>query len=144
MMQRCVHALAGALLVCVTAHDAAAHHSFAAEFDANQPVELRGTITKMEWINPHSWLHIDVKNDDGTITPWMIEGATPNTLLRRGFTRDAVKAGTEITIIGYRAKNGAHRANGRDLILPDGSRLFMQSLGTGAPGEGESEAAEPQ
>ena len=69
----------------------------------------------MEWINPHSWLHIDVKNDDGTTTPWMIEGATPNTLLRRGFTRDAVKAGTEITIVGYRAKNGANRANGRDL-----------------------------
>ena len=112
-----------------------AHHSFAAEFDATQPVTLHGTITKMEWINPHSWLHIDVKNDDGTTTPWMIEGATPNTLLRRGFTRDAVKAGTEITIVGYRAKNGANRANGRDLILPDGSRLFMSSSGTGAPGE---------
>ena len=91
----------------------------------------------MEWINPHSWLHIDVKNADGTTTPWMIEGATPNTLLRRGFTREAVKTGTEITIIGYRAKNGANRANGRDLILPDGSRLFMSSSGTGAPGEGE-------
>ena len=117
---------------------AAAHHSFAAEFDANQPVELHGTITKMEWINPHSWLHIDVKNADGTTTPWMIEGATPNTLLRRGFTREAVKTGTEITIIGYRAKNGANRANGRDLILPDGSRLFMSSSGTGAPGEGEA------
>ena len=90
----------------------------------------------MEWINPHSWLHIDVKNADGTTTPWMIEGATPNTLLRRGFTRDAVKPGTEITIVGYRAKNGANRANGRDLILPDGSRLFMSSPGTGAPEEG--------
>ena len=88
----------------------------------------------MEWINPHSWLHIDVKNDDGTTTPWMIEGATPNTLLRRGFSRDAVKSGTEITIAGYRAKNGANRANGRDLVLPDGSRLFMASPGTGAPG----------
>jgi hypothetical protein len=135
-------ALIGALLTCATVQQANAHHSFAAEFDANQPVELKGTITKMEWINPHSWLHIDVKNADGTTTPWMIEGATPNTLLRRGFTRDAVKAGTEITIIGYRAKNGANRANGRDLILPDGSRLFMQSSGTGAPGEGE--ATEPQ
>ena len=137
MSARTVHALVGALLACATATGASAHHSFAAEFDANQPVELRGTITKMEWINPHSWLHIDVKNTDGTTTPWMIEGATPNTLLRRGFTREAVKAGTEITIIGYRAKNGANRANGRDLILPDGSRLFMQSSGTGAPGEGE-------
>ena len=114
---------------------AVAHHSFAAEFDANQPVTLKGTITKMEWINPHSWLHIDVKNDDGTTAAWMIEGATPNTLLRRGFSREAVKPGTEITIVGYRAKNGANRANGRDLILPDGSRLFMASPGTGAPEE---------
>ena len=141
MSQRAVHALAAALL-CAAAHDAAAHHSFAAEFDANQPVELHGTITRMEWINPHSWLHIDVKNADGSTTPWMIEGATPNTLLRRGFTREAVKTGTEITIIGYRAKNGANRANGRDLILPDGSRLFMSSSGTGAPGDGQ--ATEPQ
>jgi len=137
--------LAGALLACAAIHQASAHHSFAAEFDANQPVELKGTITKMEWINPHSWLHIDVKNPDGTTSAWMIEGATPNTLLRRGFTRDAVKAGTEITIIGYRAKNGANRANGRDLILPDGSRLFMSSSGTGAPGDTEGAgAAEPQ
>jgi hypothetical protein len=138
-MMRSVAGALGAVLVTAVAQHAGAHHSFAAEFDANQPVELRGTITKMEWINPHSWLHIDVKNDDGTTTPWMIEGATPNTLLRRGFSRDTVKAGTEITIIGYRAKNGANRANGRDLILPDGSRLFMQSSGTGAPGEGEGE-----
>jgi uncharacterized protein DUF6152 len=136
----------GALLVAATAPQALAHHSFAAEFDANQPVELHGTITKMEWINPHSWLHIDVKNADGTKTEWMIEGATPNTLLRRGFTREAVKAGTEITIIGFRAKNGANRANGRDLILPDGSRLFMSSSGTGAPGDTEAPAdsSEPQ
>jgi hypothetical protein len=120
-------------LLCSAAAPAAAHHSFAAEFDASQPVELHGTIKRMEWINPHSWLHIDVKNDDGTTTPWMIEGATPNTLLRRGFTRENVKTGTQITVIGYRAKNGANRANGRDLILPDGSRLFLSS-----PGAGES------
>ena len=139
----------GALLVAAAAPQTRAHHSFAAEFDANQPVELHGTITKMEWINPHSWLHINVKNADGSTSEWMIEGATPNTLLRRGFTREAVKAGTEITIIGFRAKNGANRANGRDLILPDGSRLFMSSSGTGAPGDTEAPAdnegaAEPQ
>ncbi len=114
-----------------------AHHSFAAEFDANAPVTLHGTITKMEWINPHSWLHIDVKNPDGTVTEWMVEGGTPNTLFRRGFTRDAVKAGMEITVEGYRAKNGANRANGRDLILKDGRRLFMGSSGTGAPIDGK-------
>jgi len=141
MRRRALFAAASALLCCV-AQRAQAHHSFAAEFDATQPVTLHGTITKMEWINPHSWLHIDVKNADGTTTAWMIEGATPNTLLRRGFTREAVKAGTEITIVGFRAKNGANRANGRDLILPDGSRLFMSSSGTGAPGDGE--ATEPQ
>jgi hypothetical protein len=116
---------------------ASAHHSFAAEFDANAPVTLRGTITKMEWINPHSWIHIDVKNPDGTVTEWMVEGGTPNTLFRRGFTRDAVKAGMEITVEGYRAKNGANRANGRDLILKDGRRLFMGSSGTGAPIDGK-------
>jgi len=136
--------LAAIALSAVLAWPAAAHHSFAAEFDANNPVTLHGTITKMEWINPHSWLHIEVKNADGTTTAWMIEGATPNTLLRRGFTRDAVKAGTEITIVGYRAKNGANRANGRDLVLPDGSRLFMGSANTGAPGDAAEAAPEQQ
>jgi hypothetical protein len=114
---------------------APAHHSFSAEFDADQPVTLHGKITDMEWINPHSWLHMEVENEDGTTTAWMIEGATPNTLLRRGFTRDAVQPGTEITVVGYRARNGANRANGRDLILADGSRLFMGSRGTDAPGD---------
>ena len=121
----------------------AAHHSFAAEFDVDQPVTLHGTVTGMEWINPHAWLHIDVKNDDGTTTAWMIEGATPNTLFRRGFTRDSVKAGMEITVEGYRSRNGANRANGRDLILPDGSRLFMGSP-PGAGGHGSDGAAEEQ
>lgn len=124
-------ALSGSML----ARQAFSHHSFAAEFDADAPVELHGTIVRMEWINPHTWLHLDVKNDDGTTTPWMIEGGTPNTLFRRGFTMETVKAGTEITIFGYRARNGANRANGRDLVLPDGSRLFMGSPNTGAPGD---------
>jgi hypothetical protein len=113
-----------------------AHHSFAAEFDANQPVTIKGTVTGMDWVNPHSWIHIDVKNPDGTVTQWMIEGGTPNTLFRRGFTKDSLKAGTEITVEGYRAKNGKNRANGRDLILPDGKRLFLGSSGTGAPADG--------
>jgi hypothetical protein len=117
-----------------------AHHSFAAEFDADQPVELHGVITKMEWLNPHTWMHLDVANADGTTTAWMIEGGTPNTLFRRGFTPQAVPVGTEITVIGYRARNGANRANGRDLILADGRRLFMGSPGTGAPGDEDAPA----
>jgi hypothetical protein len=123
--------------VCAVMPQALAHHSFAAEFDADQPVELHGTITRMEWLNPHTWMHLDVKNSDGTSTEWMIEGGTPNTLFRRGFTPDSVKAGMQITIMGYRARNGANRANGRDLILADGSHLFMGSVGTGAPGDTE-------
>jgi hypothetical protein len=125
----------------VIAIRAEAHHSFAAEFDADQPVELRGVITRMEWLNPHTWMHLDVQNADGTTTAWMIEGGTPNTLFRRGFTPQAVPVGTEITVIGYRARNGANRANGRDLILADGRRLFMGSPGTGAPGD---EGAAPE
>jgi len=137
MIRKVFVACAAAALLAAAAPAAFAHHSFAAEFDANAPVTLRGTITKMEWINPHSWIHMDVKNPDGTVTEWMIEGGTPNTLFRRGFTREAVKAGMEITVEGYRAKGGANRANGRDLILKDGRRLFMGSSGTGAPIDGK-------
>ena len=134
-----VGAVATALLLSLNAAAVSAHHSFAAEFDANKPVKLHGTIVKMEWINPHAWLHIDVKKPDGTLERWMIEGGTPNTLIRRGFTKSAVTEGMEITVEGFQAKNGKLRANGRDLVLPDGKRLFMGSSGTGAPRDGRDD-----
>ena len=116
------------------------HHSFSAEFDANKPLQLRGTVVKVEWINPHTWIHIDVKEADGKTVRWMIEGGTPNTLLRRGLTRESLPQGTEILVDGYRAKNGSNRANGRDLSFTDGRKLFMGSSGTGAPRDGRDAA----
>ena len=127
--------VAGALLLCVPALPVLAHHAFAAEFDANRPVKLEGVVTKMEWINPHSWIHIDVKGDDGSVQKWMIEGGAPNALLRRGWNRDSLKAGTQISVQGFQAKDGSMRANGRDITFADGSKLFVGSSGTGAPDE---------
>jgi len=128
--------VAGAGLLLATV-PAIAHHAFAAEFDAKKPIKLKGTVTKMEWINPHAWVHIDVKKPDGTVESWMIEGGTPNTLLRRGFTKNSLLPGTEILVDGYQAKDGSLRANGRDLTLPDGKKLFLGSSGTGAPDDGK-------
>jgi len=113
------------LLVILAGAPASAHHAFAAEFDAKKPIKLRGTVTKMEWINPHAWVHIDVKKDDGSVEEWMIEAGTPNTLLRRGLTRDSLKPGTEIIVDGYQSKDGSLRANGRDVTLPNGQTLFL-------------------
>jgi hypothetical protein len=117
------------------APSASAHHAFAAEFDANKPVNFKGTITKMEWVNPHTWLHISVKKDDGSAENWAIEAGTPNVLFRRGFTKETLLPGTEVLVDGYQAKDGTRRANGRDLTLPDGRKLFLGSSGTGAPYE---------
>jgi len=114
-----------------------AHHAFSSEFDANKPVEFTGTVTKMEWVNPHSWIHVDVKKPDGTVENWAIEGGTPNTLLRRGLRKSDLPAGTEIHVTGFQAKDGGLRANGKDLTLPDGRALFLGSGGTGAPGESQ-------
>jgi len=112
---------------------AVAHHAFAAEFDAKKPVKLRGTVSKMEWINPHAWIHVDVKSPDGTVVGWMIEAGTPNTLFRRGFTKNSLATGTEILVDGYQAKDGSNRANGRDVTCVNGRKLFLGSSGTGAP-----------
>lgn len=112
-----------------------AHHAFAAEFDAKKPVHFKGTVTKVEWVNPHVWIHMDVKNPDGTKQSWAIEGGTPNVLFRRGFTKESLVSGTEVEVDGYQAKDGSHRANGRNLTLPNGKQLFLGSSGTGAPYE---------
>ena len=117
----------------LTAAPVWAHHAFAAEFDAKKPVKFRGTVTKMEWINPHAWIHIDVKGDDGKVTEWMIEAGTPNTLFRRGFTKQSLAPGTEIVVDGYQSKDGSNRANGRDVTFTDGRKLFLGTSGTGAP-----------
>jgi hypothetical protein len=124
-----------ALLLFLAVRPVLAHHAFAAEFDAKKPVKLRGTVTKMEWINPHAWIHVDVKKPDGSIEEWMVEAGTPNTLLRRGFTKDSLKAGTEVLVDGYQSKDGSLRANGRDITLPDGRTLFLGGSAPGAPYE---------
>ena len=112
-----------------------AHHAFAAEFDAKKPVHLEGTVTKVELINPHAWIHVDAKNTDGTVTSWMVEAGSPNVLLRRGFTKTSVAPGTPVVVEGYQSKDGSNRANGRDITLPNGQKLFLGSTGTGAPTE---------
>jgi hypothetical protein len=112
-----------------------AHHSFSAEFDESKPITLKGKVTQMEWINPHSWIHIDVVGEDGKTVPWMIEAGTPNTMVRRGFTRQSLQAGAEIVVQGYLSKDGANRANGFSITFTDGRRLFVGGSAPGTPKE---------
>ena len=144
MRNRLAMTLGGiAAAVLVASVPALAHHAFSAEFDATKPVALRGKITKMEWINPHAWMHLEVTNEDGTVDNWMIEAGPPGALVRRGWRRDSVIPGTEVLVEGYQAIDGSFRANGRDVTFPDGTRLFAGSSGTGAPRDGR-DPTEPE
>ena len=136
-MRKLAIAIAGVSLL-VSAAPAWAHHAFAAEFDSTKPIKLHGVVTKMEWINPHAWIHIDVKNADGTVTSWMVEGGSPNTLLRNGFTKASLPPGTEIVVDGYQSKDESNKMNGRDITFPDGRKLFVGSAGQGPP-DGKSD-----
>ena len=136
-------AVAGAALclaVLVASAPIVAHHAFSSEFDAAKPVRLRGKITRMEWLNPHSWMHVEVEQD-GAAVVWMIEAGPPGALVRRGWRKDSVKPGVEVLVEGYQAIDGSNRANGRDVTLPDGTRLFAGSSGTGAPYDDPQSAA---
>jgi len=124
------------IVICVCAATVIpllSHHAFSSEFDANKPVKLKGVVSRIEWINPHTWIHVDVKEADGKVTKWMIEGGSPNALIRRGVTAQLLKVGMEVMVDGYQAKDGSSRANGRDITLGDGRKLSVSSPGTGAP-----------
>ncbi|MEZ5557939.1 MAG: DUF6152 family protein [Pseudomonadales bacterium] len=128
--------IVAAALLPLLAPQAQAHHAFGAEFDPNRPLVLRGPVTKVEWVNPHAWIHMEVTKEDGTKEDWMVEGGTPNTLLRRGLTKQSLLPGTLIVVDGYQAKDRSMRANGRDITFTDGRKIFMGSSGTGAPRDG--------
>ena len=135
MRTKLIRVLTGFALFAAAVVPVLAHHSFAAEFDVDKPVKVKGTVSKVEWTNPHSWIYIDAAAPDGKMERWAIEGGAPNALLRRGWTKNSVPVGVEIIVEGFQAKDGSFRANGRDITFPDGKKLFIGSEGTGAPEE---------
>ena len=147
MLKQSIHRLIGIGLTGVLlagSVPALAHHAFGAEFDPNRPLVLRGPVVRVEWVNPHTWIHMEVTKEDGSTEIWMVEGGTPNTLLRRGLTRDTLTPGTEIVVDGYQSKDRSNRANGRDVTFTDGSKIFMGSSGTGAPRDGADPTEPPR
>jgi hypothetical protein len=129
---------AGAAIAVAAIAPVSAHHSFAAEFDINRPIQLEGVVTRMEFSNPHSWLHIEVTTESGETQQWAVEGGAPNALIRRGWNRNSIEAGTPVSVEGYQARDLSFRASGREVKLPDGSSLFMGSTGIGAPARGQA------
>jgi len=145
MRRKLSTALFGVALGLIAAAPLVAHHAFGGEFDPSKPVLLKGSITKLEWVNPHAWIHLEITKADGTKEEWMVEGGTPNTLLRRHITRDSLKVGTEIVVDGYQARDHSLlRANGRNITYPDGRKLFLGSSGTGAPTDGADPSEPPK
>src|SRR5919109_2750830 len=144
-MRRTKLYIAVAALACSVLGFAApliAHHAFGSEFDPNRPILLKGKVVRVEWVNPHAWIHMEVTNPDGTKDVWMVEGGSPNSLLRRGVTKESLPPGTEIVVDGYQARDYTlKRANGRNVTYPDGRKLFLGSSGTGAPGDGADPSA---
>ena len=138
-----VGAIAAAGFVWVASVPVVAHHAFGAEFDPNRPVVLRGPVVRVEWVNPHTWILVEVAGEDGDAQVWMVEGGTPNTLLRRGLTRDTIPIGAVVVVDGYQSKDRSARANGRDVTFEDGRKFFMGSSGTGAPLDGR-DPTEPE
>jgi hypothetical protein len=132
-MRKTLSVAAAAMGLLLAVSPVWAHHAFAAEYDGKKQVHLEGVVTQMEWINPHTWIHIDVTAPDGTVTSWMIEGGSPNILLRRGFNKGSLEKGQKITVDGFMAKDGSNRANGSNITYPDGKKLFLGASGTGAP-----------